>query len=58
LKDGLLEAETGDFDFAILDVSLHGEMSHPIADVLEASPSSRIRSWKTRFCDFLTTLSN
>jgi salicylate hydroxylase len=22
------------------------------------NPSSRIRSWKTRFCDFLTTLSN
>jgi CheY-like chemotaxis protein len=36
LKDGLTLAKTGDFDFAILDVSLHGEMSHPIADVLEA----------------------
>ena len=36
LQDGLVMAEQGDFDFAILDVSLHGEMSHPIADVLEA----------------------
>jgi CheY-like chemotaxis protein len=35
LKDGLALAERGDFDFAILDVSLHGEMSHPIADVLD-----------------------
>ena len=36
LKDGLVMAEQGEFDFAILDVSLNGEMSHPIADVLDA----------------------
>jgi len=36
LKDGLVMAERGEFDFAILDVSLHGEMSLPIADVLDA----------------------
>ncbi|MFZ0206186.1 MAG: response regulator [Roseiarcus sp.] len=36
LKDGLVMAEQGQFDFAILDVSLNGEMSHPIADVLDA----------------------
>jgi CheY-like chemotaxis protein len=35
LKEGLVMAEKGDFDFAILDVSLDGEMSHPIADVLD-----------------------
>jgi CheY-like chemotaxis protein len=35
LKEGLVIAEKGDFDFAILDVSLNGEMSHPIADVLD-----------------------
>ena len=35
LKDGLVMAEQGQFDFAILDVSLKA-MSHPIADVLEA----------------------
>jgi CheY-like chemotaxis protein len=35
LKDGLVMAEKGDFDFAILDVSLDGEMSHPIAEVLD-----------------------
>jgi DNA-binding response OmpR family regulator len=35
LKDGLVIAEKGDFDFAILDVSLDGEMSHPIAEVLD-----------------------
>ena len=29
-------AEEGEFDFAILDVSLNGEMSHPIAVVLDA----------------------
>jgi hypothetical protein len=28
-------AERGNFDFAILDVSLDGEMSHPIAEVLD-----------------------
>jgi CheY-like chemotaxis protein len=36
LGDGLVMAEQGEFDFAILDVSLNGEMSHPIADVLDA----------------------
>ena len=36
LKDGLVMAQQGEFDFAILDVSLNGEMSHPIADVLDA----------------------
>jgi CheY-like chemotaxis protein len=35
LKEGLVMAEKGDFDFAILDVSLDGETSHPIADVLD-----------------------
>jgi CheY-like chemotaxis protein len=35
LKEGLVMAEKGDFDFAILDVSLDGEMSHPIAEVLD-----------------------
>jgi CheY-like chemotaxis protein len=36
LKDGLLLAERGEIDFAILDVSLGGERSHPIAEALEA----------------------
>jgi len=35
LKQGLELAETGEFDFAILDLSLNGELSHPIAAVLE-----------------------
>ena len=35
LTEGLVMAEKGDFDFAILDVSLNGEMSHPIAEVLD-----------------------
>ena len=35
LKEGLLLAEKEDFDFAILDVSLDGEMSHPIAAILD-----------------------
>jgi CheY-like chemotaxis protein len=35
LKEGLIIAEKGDFDFAILDVSLDGEMSRPIADLLD-----------------------
>ena len=36
LKDGLRMAEQGDFDFAILDVSLQGERSLAIADILDA----------------------
>jgi CheY-like chemotaxis protein len=36
LKEGLVMAEKGDFDFAILDVSLNGETSHPIADILDS----------------------
>jgi CheY-like chemotaxis protein len=35
LKEGLDLAKAGDFDFAILDLSLNGELSHPIAAVLE-----------------------
>jgi CheY-like chemotaxis protein len=35
LKDGLVVARQAEFDFAILDVSLDGEMSHPIADILD-----------------------
>ncbi|MFZ2108149.1 MAG: hypothetical protein WAV18_22680 [Roseiarcus sp.] len=51
LKDGLVMAEQGQFDFAILDVSLKGQMSHPIADVLEArGPALRFRDglWRIR----------
>jgi CheY-like chemotaxis protein len=36
LKDGLQMAEAGDVDFAILDVSLNGERSLPIAEKLDA----------------------
>jgi CheY-like chemotaxis protein len=35
LKEGMVMAEKGDFDFAILDVSLNGEMSHSIAEILD-----------------------
>ena len=35
LNEGMVMAEKGDFDFAILDVSLEGEMSHPIAEILD-----------------------
>ncbi len=34
LADGLRKAETGVFDFAILDVNLDGRSSFPIAEVL------------------------
>jgi CheY-like chemotaxis protein len=36
LKDGLQRVEQGEIDFAILDVSLNGERSLPIAEALEA----------------------
>jgi CheY-like chemotaxis protein len=36
LKDGLQMVEQGEIDFAILDVSLNGERSLPIAKALEA----------------------
>jgi CheY-like chemotaxis protein len=35
LNEALVIAEKGEFDFAILDVSLDGETSHPIADLLD-----------------------
>jgi CheY-like chemotaxis protein len=36
LKEGLQMAEQGEIDFAILDVSLNGERSLPIAEALDA----------------------
>ena len=36
MEDARRAAEAGSFDFAIVDVSLHGEPSYPIADILRA----------------------
>jgi CheY-like chemotaxis protein len=36
LRDALAKAEAGDFDLAILDVNLGGELSYRVADVLLA----------------------
>jgi DNA-binding response OmpR family regulator len=36
MEDGLREAETGSFDFAIVDVNLDGVPSYPVAEVLRA----------------------
>jgi CheY-like chemotaxis protein len=36
LKEALEAAENGTFDFAILDLSLAGHLTYPVADVLKA----------------------
>jgi len=36
MEEALREAETGSFDFAIVDVNLDGKPSYPVAEILKA----------------------